>query len=366
MPSAQKILVVDPDQNSVLQLANTFRKQGWETVVAGDAVLAQSVVRKENPTAVVLSSQLPGGGAVVVVRRIRSSVHTVGAPVVVVAKAGTPSTGAQKADFLSAGANEFIEKFDASAVCDALRRQILGESLQQTATAPQIPTLAPKEVIAASERMRALAEAEILDSAPDKLVDAITVVAARLLQVPTALVSIVDKDRQFFKSQVGLPDPWSSRRETPLSHSFCQWVVSSGDELVVEDSRNEPSLAANLAVRDLGVIAYAGVPIPFRGPTLGSFCAIDSKPREWSPAELANLRNLAHMAMAAITLEKISRGRGDPGSRSQLTGAIVQNATQILKRGNIPEDGDARAMLLEIIDSQTQQWMASSAASSSV
>lgn len=103
------------------------------------------------------------------------------------------------------------------------------------------------------------------------------------LDVPVVLVSLVDEDRQFFKTCLGLPEPWSSRRETPLSHSFCQYAVATGRELVVEDAREEPLLASNLAVPDLDVIAYAGVPIrSAEGPILGTFCVIDSTPRRWA------------------------------------------------------------------------------------
>lgn len=357
MPSACKVLVVDPDHSCVLQLANVFRKHGWETVSAGDAVLAQSVVRKENPSAIVVSSFLPGGGAVVVVRRIRSSIYTVGTPVIVVAKPG----GAKQAEFLAAGSNDFVQKFDAAVIGEIVRKHVAPDS-----TPAPTPVLAPKQVIAGADRIAALSVSDILDSAPSKLLDAITELATRLLGAPTALLSIVDKDRQFFKSQAGLPEPWSSARQTPISHSFCQWVVSSEDELVVEDARKQPGLQSNLAISDLGVIAYAGIPVfAQNGPALGSFCAIDSKPRAWTQAELDNLRNLARMAEAGMLLDKMenshAHGRSEHGvfahetSSWHATGIVILNATQILLRGDIPAGGKEYKALLAIIEEQAEE-----------
>ena len=91
----------------------------------------------------------------------------------------------------------------------------------------------------------------------------------RQLGVPVALVSLVDDERQFFPGQVGLPDPWCDSRQTPLSHSFCQHVVRSGEPLIIEDSRLEPLVQHNLAITDLNVIAYAGMP-SFRCSTTSS------------------------------------------------------------------------------------------------
>ena len=124
MSNTAKILIVDPDHTAVLQMAGAFRQNGWDVVAAGDAVLAQSVIRKENPSAIVLSSQLPGGGAVLVVKRIRTSIYTLATPIVVVTKPG----GARKEEFLAVGANDFIVKDpDMRGLCDALRRQLRGD-----------------------------------------------------------------------------------------------------------------------------------------------------------------------------------------------------------------------------------------------
>ena len=104
---------------------------------------------------------------------------------------------------------------------------------------------------------------------------------------------------------------WASRgppRATPLSHSFCQHVVISGQPLIVTDARHHPLVCDNLAIRDLGVIAYAGVPLlDPTGAVLGSLCAIDTAPRQWDDAALAILRDLAALAQTEIALRTALR-----------------------------------------------------------
>ena len=152
-------------------------------------------------------------------------------------------------------------------------------------------------------RMAALRATDLLDSPPDQAFDRLTNLARRVLGVPVAAVSLVDNDRQFFKSSPGLPEPWASRRQTPLSHSFCQHVVGAGEPLVVEDAREVSLLRDNLAIRDLHVIAYLGLPLRTPdGQTIGSFCAIDSRPRQWTPDEVAIMGDLAESVMSEIAL----------------------------------------------------------------
>ena len=71
------------------------------------------------------------------------------------------------------------------------------------------------------DRLAALQATGLMDSAPDPGFDRLAGLAAEMIDAPVALVSLVGEDRQFFKSCIGLPEPWSERRETPLSHSFC-------------------------------------------------------------------------------------------------------------------------------------------------
>src|SRR5690349_5663597 len=89
-------------------------------------------------------------------------------------------------------------------------------------------------------RLEALQRTGLLDTPPEPAFDRLTRIAGELLRTPVALVSLVDPARQFFKSQTGLPAPYDTSRQTPLSHSFCQHVVTSEQVLSVRDARHHP------------------------------------------------------------------------------------------------------------------------------
>ena len=165
-------------------------------------------------------------------------------------------------------------------------------------------------------RLASLRATALLDAPPEQTFDRLTALATRLLGVPVALVSLVDENRQFFVSCVGVDEPWKTERQTPLSHSFCQYVVNSGEPLIVTDARDNPIVQTNLAIRDLNVIAYAGMPLRMStGEVLGSFCAIDHVPRQWNEADLDALRTLADAAMAELELRTAFRNLAEREAR---------------------------------------------------
>jgi serine phosphatase RsbU (regulator of sigma subunit) len=127
----------------------------------------------------------------------------------------------------------------------------------------------------------------------------------RALGVPVAVVSLVEEDRQVFVGAEGLAPAYQEARETPLTHSFCQWVVHDQAPVVTDVARLDARLRDNLAIPDLGVVAYAGHPISdHTGRIIGSLCAIDPEPRAWDAASLAALEDLA----AACSTEIAQRG----------------------------------------------------------
>ena len=126
-----------------------------------------------------------------------------------------------------------------------------------------------------------------------------------MLNAPVALVSLVDEDRQFLKSCVGVDETAAGERETPLSHSFCQHAVAQREPLVVNDAREHPVLKTNPAITELGTIAYAGVPlIDAAGHALGTLCVIDKQPRQWSKRQVELLVDLAASVVNEITLAR--------------------------------------------------------------
>lgn len=156
----------------------------------------------------------------------------------------------------------------------------------------QRPPSAP-EVLCDPGRLLALAQSG-LDSESDPAMELVARRVQRWLDVPVALVTLVQPEQQVFPGLVGLPEPWASRRATPLTHSFCQHVVTTAQPLIVENAPEHPLVRDNLAVPDIGVMAYAGMPLTDAdGHVLGSLCAIDTHPRAWTPTQIDVLRDLA-------------------------------------------------------------------------
>jgi signal transduction histidine kinase len=157
-------------------------------------------------------------------------------------------------------------------------------------------------------RLAALHETELLDSPPEAAFDRFTDLVCRSVKCQVSLVSLVDINRQFFKSARGLPAEMADLRETPLTHSFCQHVVKGGRPLVVNDAKEDPRVCDNLAVSELGVIAYLGVPILTEDNlVLGSLCAIDTAPREWTSDEVETMEALAEAVGSEIRLRTLTQ-----------------------------------------------------------
>ena len=151
------------------------------------------------------------------------------------------------------------------------------------------------------ERLAAISKMEILDRPVERNFQMLVELANSLLDTPVSLISIVTDDRQFFVSADGLVEPWLSRRETPLSHSFCQFVVTRDAPLVVSNAREDPLVCENLAIDDIGVGAYLGVPLRTDDNlVLGSFCVIDSTPRQWSQQDQLIVDKLAKLAVSEL------------------------------------------------------------------
>jgi GAF domain-containing protein len=169
-----------------------------------------------------------------------------------------------------------------------------------------VPELA--EALAEPGRLAALRASSLLDTPAEESFDRLARLAARVVNAPVALVTAVDRDRQFFKSCLGLPEPWATRRQTPLSHSFCQHAVVAREPVIIADARNDPRFSDNLAIRDLGVIAYLGVPlITAEGQAIGTLCVIDHQPRIWTEDEIRLVTDIAAAAVTEITLRTTQR-----------------------------------------------------------
>jgi two-component system NtrC family sensor kinase len=148
-----------------------------------------------------------------------------------------------------------------------------------------------------SARLAVLREFAILDTLPEQAYDDLTSLAAFISGAPISLISLVDKERQWFKSGVGLV-----ARETPRDQSFCAYTIADAKTLVVEDTLLDPRFSDNpLVSGQPGIRFYAGAPLLDRdGHVLGTICLIDTKPREMSAAQVSALEALSRQVMQLL------------------------------------------------------------------
>jgi len=152
------------------------------------------------------------------------------------------------------------------------------------------------------QRLGALAAYDILDTAPEQAFDEIVAFAAALCEAPIALISFVERDRQWFKARTGL-DTCS----TPRSLSFCDHAMRCDDVMVVPDAAADPRFAGNdLVTGGIAIRFYAGAALCTpEGAPLGALCVIDDKPREGlTPLQRQGLAVLAAQVMARLALRR--------------------------------------------------------------
>ena len=152
-----------------------------------------------------------------------------------------------------------------------------------------------------ARRLACLRDYNVLDTGADRILDNLATLAGRVAGTRTALISLVDADRQWFKARVGL-----DAVETPRAISFCGHVVHLREALVVEDASADPRFHDNpLVTGPLHVRFYAGVPLMApEGEVLGTVCCLDPEPRTISAEQLDSLRLLSDQVIAVLELRK--------------------------------------------------------------
>jgi two-component system, cell cycle sensor histidine kinase and response regulator CckA len=160
--------------------------------------------------------------------------------------------------------------------------------------------------VPSSEKMRlkVLWQYEVLDTVPEAIFDDLTELAARICEAPIALISLVDEERQWFKSKVGI-----SVSETSRNVSFCAYAITQPDLFIVPDATKNARFANNpLVTSDPRIRFYAGAPlITPDGYALGTLCVIDKVPRELRPDQKDALRILARHVMSQLELRRRSK-----------------------------------------------------------
>jgi len=168
---------------------------------------------------------------------------------------------------------------------------------QKTKDRPEDPIQTPDEIIA-----NVLRRLSLVDSSPEPGFNRFTRLVCHVAQVRMAMVTFVEEraNRQYFKAALGLPDGVT---ETPLEQSFCKIVTRTGKMLDVSDARTDARVQDNPSIEELGVQAYLGAPIVGpSGEALGSLCAVDKVPRDWSDNQKRAMTDLAACVSDHIAL----------------------------------------------------------------
>ena len=152
-----------------------------------------------------------------------------------------------------------------------------------------------------ARRLAVLADLAVLDSAPEDAFDRLTRLAASICEAPIALVSLVDRDRQWFKSRIGLAVPQTSR-----DVSFCAHTILDTEPLVIEDTAEDPRFSRNpLVVGSPHIRFYAGIPLTVEPEVnIGTLCVIDTRPRRLPESQITMLKDLAGAVVDALRLRR--------------------------------------------------------------
>lgn len=161
-----------------------------------------------------------------------------------------------------------------------------------------VQMIAPPKPFNEKERLRELNRFSILDSAPEPEFDELVELASRICKAPISMISLVDEDRQWFKSKIGL-----STDQTDRNISFCGHAILNNDVMVVADTTSDQRFSDNPFVTETPSIRfYAGAPIVSNGHTLGTICILDVVPRNISEEEIRTLKILAGQVKKLLEL----------------------------------------------------------------
>lgn len=153
------------------------------------------------------------------------------------------------------------------------------------------------------ERLKAVEESGLMDSPPDEALERLNLLAAKILKAPISIFTIMNNDRQYYKSTFGLPPEVGSGTSFPMEATICQYALQE-DHLAIEDTKNHPAFADNGPIQQFQIGGYLGVPVTTKaGHVFGTVCVFDVVPKQWSADELESLKIIANSFVTEVELK---------------------------------------------------------------
>jgi len=298
-----RVVLLAADVEPARVLAAAVHADGGRVLSPSDADELLRWVAQEKPSLVLVQREFDGRDALELCRAIRGMAGSDATAPVVVVVASRQQDLDEKAGAAAGVTDWLLWPFKESYARTRMHCWVLRRACQW------LPAPLPKDE---GQRLHALRGLQVLDTPAEERFDRYTRIAAQLFDVPIALVSLVDQDRQWFKSRHGL-----EVQQTPRETAFCAHAILDRTVLQVPDSLQDPRFADNpLVTGPPRVRFYAGAPLAAAdGSLVGTLCLIDQRARQLDEQQLGLLRDLADLVEAELT---------DPSSR--LTKAVNRSS----------------------------------------
>jgi CheY-like chemotaxis protein len=276
----RSILLGDADPDLAAGLSEVIRAEGIRFDFFSAIDEARSLISTNRPSLVILEHNEAGVDGIATCRALRQ-IEDDETPVIMVAAQEDPAAASFVSDWL-------IKPFTSSYARTKIRAWVLRTECRWIRAA--IPDDEERRIVS-------LRDLNILDTEPEERFDRITRIAAALFDVPMAFISLVDENRQWFKSCMG-----SNAKETPRDAAFCAHVVYNREPMIVSDAFQDVRFADNpLVLNEPRIRFYAGYPLMLDdGSCIGTLCLLDTRPRTLEDSDLERLHDLADMVLGEI------------------------------------------------------------------
>jgi type IV pilus assembly protein PilB len=285
------VVLADANPGSRERATRTLLEAGFDVVAVTDGGAAIAGLVHRTPDVLVVAMPLPVVAGIDLIRYARGTLGLATLPIIALGEGADPAT---ESAAVAAGADEVFAADDFERRATGIVKAALSRGRDfSPASAIRTAPVPPGE----PERLATLHRTGLLDSPREERFDAITRLAAHTFGTPVALVTLIDRDRQWFKSNHGL-----AVNETPRQDAFCAHAILGNEVMVINDAALDARFAENpLVTGDPHIRFYAGVPVSTPdGQRLGTLCVIDQKPRTFSDSDRQALEDFGRLVQREI------------------------------------------------------------------